>query len=74
MREARKHDRKELGTGRQVARWQAQLDSYAEFEGYPGPEIPGVERVATWLEANRPVSAPNCVSHSPDRAGRDSSS
>ncbi len=40
---------------RQVARWQAQLDSYAEFEGYPGPEIPGVERVAAWLEANRPA-------------------
>ena len=40
---------------RQVVRWQSQLDSYAEFEGYPGPEIPGVERVAAWLEANRPT-------------------
>jgi aminoglycoside phosphotransferase (APT) family kinase protein len=40
---------------RQVARWQAQLDSYSEFEGYPGPDIPGVSRVADWLDENRPA-------------------
>jgi len=40
---------------RQVARWRAQLASYSELPGYPGPEIPGVEHVATWLEANRPA-------------------
>ncbi|MCB9725897.1 MAG: phosphotransferase family protein [Spirochaetaceae bacterium] len=39
---------------RQVSRWRHQLEGYAELEGYPGPEIPGVERVADWLEANRP--------------------
>jgi aminoglycoside phosphotransferase (APT) family kinase protein len=39
---------------RQVPRWRAQLDSYAEFAGWPGPQIPGVERVARWLEAQRP--------------------
>ncbi|MEM7411534.1 MAG: phosphotransferase family protein [Myxococcota bacterium] len=39
---------------RQVPRWQAQLDSYSEFEGYPGPEIPGVDAVARWLDENRP--------------------
>jgi aminoglycoside phosphotransferase (APT) family kinase protein len=39
---------------RQVERWRAQLDGYAEFEGYPGPEIPGLDEVARWLEANRP--------------------
>lgn len=39
---------------RQVSRWRHQLDSYADMEGYPGPDIPGVERVADWLEANRP--------------------
>ncbi len=39
---------------RQVPRWQHQLESYGEMEGYPGPEIPGVDRIATWLEANRP--------------------
>jgi aminoglycoside phosphotransferase (APT) family kinase protein len=40
---------------RQVSRWRHQLASYSEMEGYPGPEIPGVERVADWLEANRPT-------------------
>jgi aminoglycoside phosphotransferase (APT) family kinase protein len=40
---------------RQVARWRAQLDSYSELPGYPGPDIPGLERVAAWLEAHRPA-------------------
>jgi len=39
---------------RQVERWRAQLESYSDLAGYPGPEIPGVERVAEWLERNRP--------------------
>lgn len=39
---------------RQVERWRSQLESYRGFEGYPGPEIPGVAEVAAWLEANRP--------------------
>ncbi|MDO9472254.1 MAG: phosphotransferase family protein [Caulobacter sp.] len=42
---------------RQVARWKAQLDSYTEFDGWTGPaEIPGVDRVADWLDAHRPAS------------------
>jgi aminoglycoside phosphotransferase (APT) family kinase protein len=41
---------------RQVPRWRSQLDGYAEFEGYPGPDIPGVDAVADWLDANRPAS------------------
>ena len=40
---------------RQVGRWRSQLESYSEFEGYPGPEIPGLESVAEWLEANQDV-------------------
>lgn len=41
---------------RQVARWKAQLASYAEFDGWTGPaEIPGVDRVANWLNANCPA-------------------
>jgi len=40
---------------RQVSRWQHQLESYSEMEGYPGPEIPGVDRIAVWLNANRPA-------------------
>jgi aminoglycoside phosphotransferase (APT) family kinase protein len=39
---------------RQVARWRAQLESYTQHAGYPGPQIPGFERVAAWLETNRP--------------------
>ncbi|MFA7638504.1 MAG: phosphotransferase family protein [Parvibaculum sp.] len=40
---------------RQVARWQSQLESYREFSSWPGPEgIPGVAKVAKWLEGHRP--------------------
>jgi aminoglycoside phosphotransferase (APT) family kinase protein len=40
---------------RQVGRWKAQLASYSDFAEWPGPEaIPGVERVADWLDAHRP--------------------
>ena len=41
---------------RQVDRWRGQLDGYGELEGYPGPDIPGVDRVADWLEQHRPES------------------
>ncbi len=41
---------------RQVARWRSQLEGYAEFERYPGPEIPGLDEVARWLDSNRPNS------------------
>lgn len=41
---------------RQVARWQSQLDSYAEFEGWPGPSSLGdVAAIGRWLDANRPA-------------------
>jgi aminoglycoside phosphotransferase (APT) family kinase protein len=40
---------------RQVPRWMGELDSYAELEGYPGPEIPHLDEVASWLDANRPA-------------------
>ncbi|MEE6178070.1 phosphotransferase family protein [Mycobacterium sp. 050134] len=41
---------------RQVPRWLSELDSYREYENYPGPQIPGVEQVAAWLEERRPAS------------------
>ena len=41
---------------RQVERWRGQLAGYDELDGYPGPDIPGVEQVAAWLEDNRPAS------------------
>jgi len=39
---------------RQVGRWLDELASYSRHEGYPGPDIPGVDRVAEWLERHRP--------------------
>jgi aminoglycoside phosphotransferase (APT) family kinase protein len=39
---------------RQVPRWLSELESYRAFENYPGPNIPGVHDVATWLEQGRP--------------------
>ncbi len=41
---------------RQVGRWRSQLESYSAMEGYPGPEIPGVDDVADWLDEHRPAS------------------
>ncbi|WP_233608635.1 phosphotransferase family protein [Nocardia stercoris] len=40
---------------RQVPRWLAELESYNGFEGYPGPDIPGLDTIADWLERNRPA-------------------
>ena len=48
---------------RQVSRWRHQLDGYSEMEGYPGPEIPGVDEIADWLEANRPEDSPPGILH-----------
>ncbi len=40
---------------RQVGRWGSQLESYARFEGWPGPGgLPGVSDIAAWLDANVP--------------------
>ncbi|MFD0687491.1 phosphotransferase family protein [Actinomadura fibrosa] len=39
---------------RQVGRWMSELESYNALDGYPGPEIPGLDDVAAWLDANRP--------------------
>ncbi len=39
---------------RQVPRWLSELESYREFDNYPGPDIPGIDDVAKWLERGRP--------------------
>ncbi|MFV0279904.1 MAG: phosphotransferase family protein [Rhodoblastus sp.] len=40
---------------RQVPRWRAWLDSYRDYEGWPGPQsIPGLDAVADWLTRHRP--------------------
>jgi len=41
---------------RQVPRWLAELDSYRQFANYPGPDLPGIDDVAAWLQANTPSS------------------
>jgi len=48
---------------RQVERWRSQLESYGEMDGYDGPEIPGVDDVAAWLDANRPPGSPPGIIH-----------
>jgi len=40
---------------RQVGRWMKELDGYARHAGYPGPQIPGLDAVAAWLERQRPT-------------------
>jgi len=40
---------------RQVPRWLSELEGYREFDNYPGPDIPGVDDVAAWLDAGRPT-------------------
>ncbi|MEU8381010.1 phosphotransferase family protein [Streptosporangium sp. NPDC048865] len=39
---------------RQVPRWMGELEGYGALAGYPGPDIPGLEETAGWLERNRP--------------------
>ena len=39
---------------RQVPRWRAQLESYFDFGGDWAPEIPHLDAVGDWLDANRP--------------------
>ncbi len=41
---------------RQVGRWRSQLESYSALDGYPGPDIPGLDDVAHWLDDHRPSS------------------
>jgi aminoglycoside phosphotransferase (APT) family kinase protein len=48
---------------RQVPRWRSELESYQRHEGYPGPDIPGLDEVAGWLEAHRPASFTPGLSH-----------
>ncbi|GAA2639423.1 phosphotransferase family protein [Actinomadura fulvescens] len=41
---------------RQVGRWMSELDSYSALDGYPGPDIPELDKVAGWLDDNRPTT------------------
>ena len=39
---------------RQVPRWLSELESYAKFDNYPGPDIGDVDAVAAWLREHQP--------------------
>ncbi|VBA44006.1 Putative aminoglycoside phosphotransferase [Mycobacterium attenuatum] len=41
---------------RQVPRWLSELESYQQYDGYPGPQIPGIEQVSGWLQRHRPTA------------------
>ena len=42
---------------RQVSRWLRQLDGYGKLPTYQPRDIPGLDWLANWLEANRPPGA-----------------
>lgn len=39
---------------RQVPRWLSELQSYCDFDNYPGPDIGDVDAVARWLREHQP--------------------
>jgi aminoglycoside phosphotransferase (APT) family kinase protein len=39
---------------RQVSRWRSELESHRLEPGYPPDALPAVDRIASWLEQNRP--------------------
>ncbi len=41
---------------RQVPRWRSQLDGYRAYPGYPGAELPGLDVICRWLDANLPAA------------------
>ena len=46
-----------------MPRWQSQLESYNEMEGYPGPDLPYLAEIQAFLEANRPEPSPTGIIH-----------
>jgi aminoglycoside phosphotransferase (APT) family kinase protein len=49
---------------RQPQRWKRQLDGYATFDGWPGPDhLPGVDAVGAWLNQNCPSSFTPGIMH-----------
>ena len=48
---------------RQVPRWLSELESYSQFENYPGPDIGDVSAVASWLQRNQPSSFSPGIMH-----------
>ena len=48
---------------RQVPRWLSELESYATFDNYPGPDIGDVDGVAAWLRERQPADFSPGIMH-----------
>lgn len=49
---------------RQVARWRSQLEGYARYQGWQGPEsLPGLGVIAEYLDARRPAASKPGIIH-----------
>ena len=48
---------------RQVPRWLSELESYAKFDNYPGPEVGDVEAVTGWLREHQPTTFSPGIMH-----------
>lgn len=48
---------------RQVPRWLSELESYAKFDNYPGPDIGDVDAVAAWLQEKQPKTFKPGIMH-----------
>ena len=48
---------------RQVPRWLSELESYAKFDNYPGPDIGDVDGVAAWLRERQPKTFQPGIMH-----------
>ena len=51
---------------RQVSRWLRQLDGYAKLPTYQARDVPGLDWLANWLEANRPPAQPAALMRKQD--------
>jgi aminoglycoside phosphotransferase (APT) family kinase protein len=48
---------------RQVSRWMGELETYSSLPGYGGPQIEGIDRIASWLSDNRPTTGSPGIMH-----------
>ena len=48
---------------RQVPRWLSELESYAKFDNYPGPDIGDVGGVTAWLRQHQPADFSPGIMH-----------
>jgi aminoglycoside phosphotransferase (APT) family kinase protein len=53
---------------RQVPRWLSELEYYAKFDNYPGPDIGDVGGVAAWLRERRPADFSPGIMHGDSHA------